>query len=118
MQPEARRMLDQIDVFLNRNDIASREVAAVITALRSCDNFSDISLKAETTCKIRAVAFPLSCKPNRWGPKVGREGQRNMATVSAGTDLSIIRIESDINNDHFYGHLILAAEALDIQVIR
>lgn len=58
MEPETRKMLNQIDNFLARSDRAASELWAVLAALRGPDVPGSSHLKSSTTCTIRRAAFP------------------------------------------------------------
>lgn len=141
MTHEARKMLDDLDEFLSRNDNASAEVAAILSALRGPD-LDDVGDKRTTTMRIRRAAFPKLADVNDKFPygatiNVGTndfipgEGSTSGIIIDSrrwamgnrmGTSLSIIvplpkngctYMQDD---EHFSLHAILAARALGLAI--
>ena len=133
MTPEARAFFDQLDEIAVKNDQASKEIFAVLTALRSFD-FG--TLKQVTTIPIRRAALPKATaktdalrNPND-RIQVGENGF--LATIledsadGGRVDLREFRRDWDDRTpkkqvraeQHFAGHAIEAANVLGLRVVR
>lgn len=121
MTPEARAMLDQIDLFLCRQDQASREVAAVLSAIRSEDHreidFSSECDKRISTIPIRRAAFPMLANGEHL--YIGNSvtiGERYMGMdLDSNEDGAKVTLKRH-GDEHFNGHAELAAAALGLTV--
>jgi len=58
MLKDARKMLDQLDLFLCRGDQAAKDVADMLSAIRGEDAEVEGSLKKSGTCPLRSAMFP------------------------------------------------------------
>lgn len=127
LHPDARKFLDTLDDFLLRHDVASAQVAAVITALRGPDKdegYTVHGLKDKITLPIRRAAFPKTYRASGRGTEVGRNSKfvyaRNMSFGSAEDEYASTGIYVSTlypsSTNHFEHHGILAAEALGLAV--
>lgn len=114
MLRDVRRMLNQIEKFLDRKDQASADLAHILSALRGPDSDID-SVKESTTCLIRKAAFP-NITPSDSYKDLGE-----LHTMSGGwlvankvpTDTKLLEINQRADeSSHFNAHIRLAAEAL------
>lgn len=123
MTSEARKMLDQIDEFFSRNDSASAEVAAVLTALRSEDTadgtWQDVEkAKTFTTIPIRRAAFPQCATlydNYRERVMVGWKSDRFMGMSLSGNKDGIVSL-LHTHTSHARTHIRLAAEVLGLKI--
>jgi hypothetical protein len=122
MTAECRDMLDQIDLFLCRDDRASKELAAVLTALRGPDSGA-IAQKLSTTVPIRRAAFPKRALQGApmVGTNIGSEQVYSRGMMITGgkfvkplLPLDRYNADSAISKYHFEEHIILAASALGL----
>ena len=123
MEPDTRKILDQIDEFLLRRDKASRELAAVLSALRGPDNrdeddYTDVT-KSYTTIPIRRAAFPKCAARqdalNNFVVEIG-DGNRimNMQRAAGHKDASFKLLSHTHEDTHFNIHAWMAAKALGL----
>lgn len=108
MTPETKLMLDQLDEFfiVHARGPASRELWAVLAALRGPDTSSKGGLKNRTTIPIRAAAFP------RLREQAARAFERYCADIIATGPFTIE--QADWVAPHFIEHAIGAAAVLGI----
>lgn len=121
MTEDARMLLDTIDEFLMRDDVSSREVAAVLTAIRSDDNADNLYLevteriKRVTTVPIRVAAFPKLAARGAYGTKV--TSRRNLGMDLGDNYAKEVHLRTG-DEGHFAEHTEAAAVALGLTVVR
>lgn len=118
----SREVLDMIDEFLVNADKDERvHVWNVLTALRSSDvDDTNYQQKYDTTCVIRAAAFPQVAKESG-----GEPTPRDMGIIGSSNALgAYFRIDKcrkikfpkkTADNGHFLSHLRDAAQALGLE---
>lgn len=111
MNPEVRKILDDIDAVLMTQSDTSKQLWNVLSALRGPDDESEA--KKELTIEIRRAAFPLTTKRADEG-NGGFSPQGN--NFGMGREDGPPRIPADImiHRDHFRSHIRSAAKALNI----
>lgn len=127
MHEDARALLDQIDEFLLRNNDASKDFAAVITAIRSEDGSDDddtgieMPSKMRTTIPIRRAAFPKCAAfvdaHVMHSVHVGKRRGLGMRTYRhAQPDCTKVVIHAKNDGKHFQDHVVEAAQALGLKI--
>ena len=135
MTPEARAFLDQLDELALKNDQTSKDVMAVLTALRSYDS-DENGLKSVSTIPIRRAALPrcaaLVDKREITQVKVGDNHEMRMTLDDPADEgrvdcrsLDIDRYRPyarrkppSIGERHFFSHAMDAAKALGLRFLR
>lgn len=122
MHPDARALLDAIDDFLCRCDVAAGEVWDVLTALRSADSMpahdaSGLDVKVHTTLPIRRAAFPRLAMRLGTMPR-HLEGWRwagvSYPTMGPDQCVYVESVAHEAGSRHFAGHVIAAARVLGL----
>lgn len=107
MRGETRKMLNEIDRFLSRNDPESMELWTVLTALRGPDDYKKDHLKHTGTVHVRIAAFPMT------NFAAGTYGYANGADFNDDYPLAVPDMDGN-DAGHFEGHLYHAMQILEI----
>lgn len=130
MLPETRKALDDLDLVLSQGTQASRELWAVLSALRGPDRLND-QLKRAFTEPVRVAAFPLTAQADTEGRIAlgaafshDRYDERLMKQERALVDMSVLNSyqEPFYNypvpiSRHYLLHVSSAAHVLGLEEI-
>lgn len=118
MRSKVRAALDVIDSILSEGGQDSRDLAAILSALRGPDKNTDEGLKITTTCAIRTIAFPLTFEKmnNNWGLSPSPSAFLPVSGFSGWgmRHPSLLNVEGLIHSQgHFESHILDAVAAIN-----